>query len=172
LSGVWKRRKAFIDRIVSGNPHAGKLHVYTRGRVAGAACARKGYPHLYVHAKMAVIDDELMLIGSANCNNRGWETDSELVVATFQDATGTASVAGRLRMRLWAHHLGVDQGAVNDPIASRRLWDVAPNRHVCRYDPKGGSDPWSDYKPDMIIDPSDRRPGDPCETLLRAHSVP
>jgi hypothetical protein len=43
---------------------------------------------------------------------------------------------------------------------------------VCAYDPKGGSDPWSDYKPDMIIDPSDRRPGDPCETLLRAHGGP
>jgi phosphatidylserine/phosphatidylglycerophosphate/cardiolipin synthase-like enzyme len=171
LSGVWKRRQAFIDRIVSGNPHADKLHVYTRGRVTAAACARKGYPHLYVHAKMAVIDDELMLIGSANCNNRGWETDSELVVATFQDASGQASVAGRLRAQLWAHHLGVGQGTVLDPLASRQLWDAAPSRHVCPYDPKGGSDPWSDYKPDMIIDPSDRRPGDPCETLLRAPGV-
>jgi len=118
---------------------------------------------------MAVIDDELMLIGSANCNNRGWETDSELVVATFQDATGTASVAGRLRMRLWAHHLDVDQGAVNDPIASRRLWDVAPNRHVCRYDPAALTDRRGSDRPDEITDPSDRRPGDPCQTLLRAY---
>jgi len=169
LPGVWRRRKAFIDRIVTGNPHGGKLHVYTRAKVTAGTCARKGYPHLYVHAKMAVIDDELMLIGSANCNNRGWETDSELVVATFQDATGQASVAGRLRMQLWAHHLGVDRGAVADPIASRKLWDGAPNRNVCRYDPRAHTDPWASDRPDGIIDPSDRRPGDPCETLLRAH---
>jgi len=168
LPGVWRRRKAFIDRIVSGNPHAGKLHVYTRADITAGTCARNGYPHLYVHAKTAVIDDELMLIGSANCNNRGWETDSELVVATFQDATGMASVAGRLRMQLWAHHLGVDQGAVADPIASRQLWDTAPHRYVCRYDPSAHTDPWGGDRPDRITDPSDRRPGDPCETLLRA----
>ncbi len=37
-----------------------------------------------------MIDDELMLIGSANCNNRGWETDSELVIASFEDDGGTS----------------------------------------------------------------------------------
>src|SRR5262249_11142402 len=147
LPGVWRRRKAFIDRIVTGNPHGGKLHVYTRAKVTARTCARKGYPRLIVQAKMALIDGAQMLIGSANCNNRGWETDSELVVATFQDATGQASVGGRLRMQLWAHHLGVDRGAVADPIASRKLWDGAPNRNVCRSAPTAQPDPCDTHRP-------------------------
>ena len=89
---------------------------------------------------MAVIDDELMLIGSANCNNRGWETDSELVVASFEDdQRARASAAGRLRVALWAHHLGVPASAVADPVRSRGLWDTASSRLVCRYDPGGGT---------------------------------
>jgi len=162
----WARRKTFIHDITNRNPHAGKLHVYTRTAGQQQPCIRAGAPHLYVHAKMAVIDDELMLIGSANCNNRGWETDSELVTASFEDATGPGTVAGGLRAALWAHHLGVPSSAVADPVSSRQLWDTASTRRVCRYDPDGGDDSILSYRPDFIVDPSDRQPGDPCRTLL------
>ena len=165
MPGVWGRRRAFISRITGRNPHAGKLHVYTRTAGQRQPCVRANAAHLYVHAKMAVIDDELMLIGSANCNNRGWETDSELVIASFEDDGGTTATAGRLRMALWAHHLGVRPPEVADPVNSRTLWDTASTRRVCRYDP-GGSDSWLHYRPDYFVDPSDRQPGDPCRTLL------
>ena len=174
IPGVWQRRKNFVELIVKGNPHAAKLHVYTRAALLGGKCVRQGETlrHLYVHAKMAVVDDELMLIGSANCNNRGWETDSELVVATFENGRGASSVAGRLRADLWAHHLNVPVTSVADPVAGRALWDTAPKRHVCGYDPVGGKDPWGSDRPDSIIDPSDRRPGDPCTTLLTGAATP
>ena len=166
LPGVWHRRLTFIECITAGNPDAGKLHIYTRD-ARPAAVSPSNVPHSYVHAKMAVIDDELMLIGSANCNNRGWETDSELVAASFEDASGPASMAGRLRTALWAHHLGVSASAVADPLRSRALWDTASSRLVCRYDPSGGRDGTvSRMTPDRLVDPSDRRPGDPCVTLL------
>jgi len=168
LPGVWNRRKAFIETIIKGNQHSAKLHVYTRAKLDGKSCIRTGERHLYVHAKMAVIDDQLMLIGSANCNNRGWESDSELVVATFENATGAACVAGRLQATFWPHHLGLSAGAVADPLRSRPLWDSAPGRRVCRYDPDARKDKWGSDRPDAIIDPSDRRPGDPCLTLLSA----
>jgi phosphatidylserine/phosphatidylglycerophosphate/cardiolipin synthase-like enzyme len=163
---VWERRKAFIHGITARNPHAAKLHVYTRAAGQQQPCIRAGAPHLYVHAKMAVIDDELMLIGSANCNNRGWETDSELVTASFEDATGPGTVAGGLRAALWSYHLGVPASAVADPVSSRQLWDTAGTRRVCRYDPDGGHDHFWDWRPESAADPSDRRPGDPCRTLL------
>jgi phosphatidylserine/phosphatidylglycerophosphate/cardiolipin synthase-like enzyme len=165
LPKVWARRKAFISRITDDRRHAGKLHVYTRAAGPQQPCVRSGAWHLYVHAKMAVIDDELMLIGSANCNNRGWETDSELVTASFEDATGPGTVAGGLRAALWSHHLGVRPSAVADPVSSRQLWDTAATRLVCRYDPDGGHDGLLNY-PDFVADPSDRQPGDPCRTLL------
>ncbi len=175
LSGIWQRRKDFIEQIVKGNPHAAKLHVYTLAQLSGGRCVREGaVRHLYVHSKMAVIDDELMLIGSANCNNRGWETDSELVVATFENGRGATSVAGRLRADLWAHHLKVTAAAVADPVAARALWDTAPGRRVCSYDVNGGKDKLLDpgrLVPGMI-DPSDRRPGDPCTTLLTRAAAP
>jgi phosphatidylserine/phosphatidylglycerophosphate/cardiolipin synthase-like enzyme len=116
---------------------------------------------------MAVIDDELMLIGSANCNNRGWETDSELVIASFEDEGGTSATAGKLRMELWCHHLHVPASELADPVGSRRLWDTASARSVCRYDPDGGQDSFvSRHTPDSFVDPSDRKAGDPCRTLL------
>lgn len=168
MPGIWARRKDFIHRITAGSPHAGKLHIYTRTDGQRQPCVRANAPHLYVHAKMAVIDDELMLIGSANCNNRGWETDSELVIASFEDEGGTTATAGQLRMALWAHHLGVPASAVADPAGSRQLWDTAATRRVCRYDPDGGHDGRLSWRPDFIVDPSDRQRGDPCSTLLRA----
>ena len=166
LQGVWSRRKAFLDRIARGNPHAGKLRVYTRVAGSPPACRRDTGPHLYVHAKMAVIDDELMLIGSANMNNRSYETDSEVVVAAWEDTpAGQVSRARRLRMALWSHHLGLSPARLADPVRSPALWDSAPSRQVCRYDPTAGHDQpaWDRY-----VDPTDRRPDDPCCTLLRA----
>ena len=122
------------------NPHAGKLHVYTRvAATSRSPAGATGGPHLYVHSKMAVIDDELLLIGSANCNNRGWESDSELVVACVRGARpGQLSTAQRLRMALWAHHLDQPPRTSDDPVRSRALWDRAPTRHVCRYIPTAG----------------------------------
>jgi phosphatidylserine/phosphatidylglycerophosphate/cardiolipin synthase-like enzyme len=167
LPGRWRRRRQFIEHITQRNPHAGKLHVYTRALVPAESCRRDSGRHLYVHAKMAVIDDELMLIGSANINNRGWETDSELVVAAFEDTpAGQSSTARKLRMALWSHHLGQPASRLADPVRSRGLWDSAPARHVCRYDPRARSDS-DDWKPDRLVDPSDRRPADPCCTLLQ-----
>ena len=117
---------------------------------------------------MAVIDDELLIVGSANCNNRGWETDSELAVASFEDAApGAVTTAKRLRTSLWAEHLGQPLAAVEDAIRSKGLWDTAPTRHVCRYNPHGGSDPFDPVRDrDSVVDPSDRQAGDACCTRL------
>ena len=124
LNGVWRRRREFIDRITRGNPHANKLHVYT---LADKGCVRDG-PHTYVHSKMAVIDDDLLLIGSANCNHRGWETDSELVVAAFEHVgLDRFSTAHKLRMALWREHLGEPESILRDPIMSRGFWDSSPH---------------------------------------------
>ena len=168
LPGVWRRRRLFIEHITRANRYASKLHVYTRKVGTGDSCRRSSGAHLYVHSKMAVIDDELMLVGSANCNHRGWETDSELVVASFEaPRAGQPVEARRLRMQLWAHHLGVPESALADPVRSRRLWDTAPTRRVCAYDPRGGRDGLLSDRPDAFVDPSDRRPTDPCCSLLR-----
>jgi phosphatidylserine/phosphatidylglycerophosphate/cardiolipin synthase-like enzyme len=64
---------------------------------------------IYVHAKVCVVDDEWMTVGSDNLNLRSWTHDSELTCAVV-DATG--ALPRSLRASLWAEHLGV---AADDP---------------------------------------------------------
>jgi phosphatidylserine/phosphatidylglycerophosphate/cardiolipin synthase-like enzyme len=58
------------------------------------------YRPIYVHAKVAIIDDLWSTVGSANLNNRGLRDDTEMNVATLD-----GELARGLRMLLWAEHL-------------------------------------------------------------------
>src|SRR5439155_18796674 len=69
-------------------------------------------------------DDELAIIGSANCNRRGWESDSEVVAVILDkpNSVTNCSFAQTLRAKLWAEHLGVDEVKVRDGLASKDCW--------------------------------------------------
>ena len=120
----------------------GKLRVFFLCDPSAQGMARFG-DHTYVHAKMLVVGDEVAVIGSANVNRRGWEHDSEVVAGIVGPGRDGTPVARRLRVRLWAEHLGVPQASVADPIASKGLWTTAPTRRVCPYDPIADTDPLS-----------------------------
>ncbi len=60
------------------------------------------YRPIYVHAKVAIVDDLWSTVGSANLNNRGMRDDTEMNVATLN-----AELARDLRLMLWAEHLGL-----------------------------------------------------------------
>jgi phosphatidylserine/phosphatidylglycerophosphate/cardiolipin synthase-like enzyme len=55
---------------------------------------------VYVHAKVAVVDDRWLTIGSANLNARGLFNDSEANLVTHDPR-----LARDTRLRLWAEHL-------------------------------------------------------------------
>jgi phosphatidylserine/phosphatidylglycerophosphate/cardiolipin synthase-like enzyme len=64
---------------------------------------------IYVHAKIAVVDDRFLRVGSSNLNNRSQGLDSEcdVIVDTALPANGGAGEAvAALRHRLLAEHLG------------------------------------------------------------------
>lgn len=97
--------------------------------------------HTYVHAKSWVFDDELAVIGSANCNRRGYQHDSEVDAFIFDDAPipivaaareageggiFTATFAQRYRASLWSEHLGVPASTLMDGVASASLWLARP----------------------------------------------
>jgi phosphatidylserine/phosphatidylglycerophosphate/cardiolipin synthase-like enzyme len=65
------------------------------------------YRPTYVHAKVALVDDAWCLVGSANLNDRGLVTDTELDAVVCD-----APLARALRMALWAEHLGLSPAAV------------------------------------------------------------
>lgn len=62
------------------------------------------YRPIYVHAKVAIVDDLWATAGSGNLNNRGMRDDTEMNVATLD-----ADLAKSLRLMLQAEHLGLVQ---------------------------------------------------------------
>ncbi len=60
------------------------------------------YRPIYVHAKVAIVDDIWATVGSGNLNNRGMHDDTEMNVATLD-----ADLAYNFRLMLQAEHLGL-----------------------------------------------------------------
>jgi phosphatidylserine/phosphatidylglycerophosphate/cardiolipin synthase-like enzyme len=65
---------------------------------------------LYVHAKVGIVDDAWMTIGSANLNEHSLFNDSEMNVVCCDP-----QLARETRLRLWAEHLAGQ--AVDGPVA-------------------------------------------------------
>jgi phosphatidylserine/phosphatidylglycerophosphate/cardiolipin synthase-like enzyme len=55
---------------------------------------------LYVHAKIGIVDDAWLTVGSANLNEHSFFNDTEMNVVTCDP-----TVARETRLRLWAEHL-------------------------------------------------------------------
>lgn len=83
-------------------------HPYTAG---GAA--------IYVHAKVMVVDDRVIRVGSSNFNNRSLRLDTECDVAieAADDATSACILA--IRDGLIAEHLGVERDTLTAEIEGR-----------------------------------------------------
>jgi phosphatidylserine/phosphatidylglycerophosphate/cardiolipin synthase-like enzyme/uncharacterized membrane protein YdjX (TVP38/TMEM64 family) len=73
-----------------------------------------------VHSKIAVVDDRLVRVGSANLNNRsmGFDTECDLAIEAFDDKTEQA--IARFRNRLVGEHLGVAPERVAETLAAER----------------------------------------------------
>jgi phosphatidylserine/phosphatidylglycerophosphate/cardiolipin synthase-like enzyme len=71
-----------------------------------------------------IVDDEFVLIGSANVGQRSMTYDSEIQVGVVD---GVNAFAKELRKTLWAEHTGRTAVALNDPNAAYTLFktDVA-----------------------------------------------
>jgi phosphatidylserine/phosphatidylglycerophosphate/cardiolipin synthase-like enzyme len=84
--------------------------------------AESGWP-IYVHAKVGIVDDVWMIVGSDNLNIRSWTNDSELSCAVIDErldprepadpgglGDGARQLARETRLALWCEHLGRDPG--------------------------------------------------------------
>jgi phosphatidylserine/phosphatidylglycerophosphate/cardiolipin synthase-like enzyme len=98
-------------------------------------------PNTYTHAKCWIFDDELAVIGSANCNRRGWESDSEVAAIIYDDLdpADKQRFAKTLRANLWHEHLGVPVQKLYDWLGGDKLWPqfkAAPKKecNVVYYD--------------------------------------
>jgi phosphatidylserine/phosphatidylglycerophosphate/cardiolipin synthase-like enzyme len=106
-----RTRGRFIERLKSADRH-GRFRVYAP--VTALGCT------IIVHAKLTIIDDVLLRIGSANLNNRSLGLDSECDLSF--EASGDAASSNRaqvirLRNRLLAHWLGCGEARMAAEIA-------------------------------------------------------
>jgi len=89
--------------------------------LAATISARTGrtVDRIYVHAKVGIVDDRWLTIGSANLNAHSLFNDSEMNIVTCDPA-----LARDTRLRLWAEHLERDESAVAGDPASvfDELW--------------------------------------------------
>jgi phospholipase D1/2 len=67
-----------------------------------------------VHAKIMVVDDALLCVGSANLNRRSMRSDSECNLAIEATSTEMRRTIAGLRRRLMAEHLGSTVEALSD----------------------------------------------------------
>jgi phosphatidylserine/phosphatidylglycerophosphate/cardiolipin synthase-like enzyme len=93
-----------------------------RGRLLACTLYARSGPvtdPIYVHAKVAIVDDRWLTIGSANLNEHSFFNDTEMnVVAQDPD------LARRTRLRLWSEHLELAEDEIpDDPVrAIDELW--------------------------------------------------
>ncbi len=74
---------------------------------------------IYVHAKVLVVDDRFLRVGSSNFNNRSLGLDTECDVALAARTPEEATRIAAIRNGLLAEHLGTDSLNVAKAIADR-----------------------------------------------------
>jgi phosphatidylserine/phosphatidylglycerophosphate/cardiolipin synthase-like enzyme len=87
-----------------------------------------GYP-IYVHAKVATIDDHWLTIGSANLNEHSLFNDSEMNIVSHDPA-----LAKTTRLRLWSEHLEQPVAKIDGDPAQiiDNLWRPLANEQLER----------------------------------------
>jgi phosphatidylserine/phosphatidylglycerophosphate/cardiolipin synthase-like enzyme len=91
-----------LGQLVAADNGGGRLLATTIRSLSGHRDDR-----LYVHAKVGIVDDRWLTVGSANLNAHSLLNDTEMNVVTED-----VHLARDTRLRLWAEHLAVDLEAL------------------------------------------------------------
>jgi phospholipase D1/2 len=104
------QRERVLAQLRRADRH-GRLGVFhpVHGRVA-----------IQVHAKVLVVDDRLVRVGSANLNQRSMVLDTECDLAIEADSAPDRASISHFRNSLLAEHLGVGSKAVAEAIEAHR----------------------------------------------------
>jgi phosphatidylserine/phosphatidylglycerophosphate/cardiolipin synthase-like enzyme len=109
----WLEQKAMdatrlmLVKAIGRADHRGRFKVYVPVTSKGA--------DIYVHAKVAIVDDRLLRVGSSNLNNRSQGLDSEcdvIIDAGLAANRDSGAAMTALRYRLLGEHLGCEPGEV------------------------------------------------------------
>lgn len=99
--------RAQLIRQLRARDEQGRFRIYTP--------VTKGGADIYVHAKIMIVDDLILRVGSANLNNRSMGLDSECdltIDARLCGGSDTVRLISDVKNDLLAEHLGCDTSAV------------------------------------------------------------
>jgi phosphatidylserine/phosphatidylglycerophosphate/cardiolipin synthase-like enzyme len=111
-----RNRERLLRRLIRADRYQ-RLRIYYP-----AICEGDGEHPIHVHAKLMVVDDRILRIGSANLNSRsmGLDTECDLLIEA-RDETTRRGICG-IRERLMAEHLGTTAAVARETaIAERSL---------------------------------------------------
>ena len=102
-----RARGDFVRRLRRADRH-GRFHIYSPATRLGRI--------IVVHAKVAIIDDVFVRVGSANMNNRsgGFDTECDLVIEA--DSQADRAAVDDLRAGLVRHWLGCSQAEMDGAL--------------------------------------------------------
>lgn len=165
---VWNQTTGWLERFAMGGnrdrllrrlaaaDHRGRLRVYRR--------TAPGAPGLEVamHAKVIIVDDRFLRVGSSNLNNRSLGVDTECDLAVEATDTATCEAIAQVRDSLLAEHLACPAGTVRQMVAAGGLIGA-----IEILNPRTGT--LQPYTIDPGSGPTDELTGtallDPCEPL-------
>ena len=101
-----------LGQLIAADDGAGRLLATTIRSLSGHRDDR-----LYVHAKVGIVDDRWLTIGSANLNAHSLLNDTEMNVVT-----DNAELARDTRLRLWSEHLGIDVAGEDPSVTVDERW--------------------------------------------------
>jgi phosphatidylserine/phosphatidylglycerophosphate/cardiolipin synthase-like enzyme len=99
--------RAELMKALADADHEGRFRIYNP--------LTQGGEQIYVHAKVTIIDDRMLRVGSANLNNRSMGLDSEcdIMIDAATDPSGSAAERiAAIRTDLMAEHLDVSTAEI------------------------------------------------------------
>ncbi len=113
--------RGLMERVFMGNNRDRILRVLARADRWGKFAAYYPYVtgpdgrcNVHIHAKVLIVDDVLLRIGSANLNNRSMGLDTECDLSIEGATAREREAIGRVRTKLIAEHLGTAPEAVEE----------------------------------------------------------
>ncbi len=113
------RREPYAAFFFEKLARLGRYENFTLAAIA-ASHTNGSYDEIYVHSKLALIDDAWCTIGSTNVAERSFHQDTELNASLWHAASVRA-----LRRELFLEHLGLDTDGQDDRAALRAFHEVA-----------------------------------------------
>ena len=104
--------RAELARVIEEADHKDRFQLYV---------AWTGETPIYIHAKLMIVDDRILRIGSANLNNRSMGLDSECDVfidceRAHNKGRDLEKTIRKVRISLLAEHCGVGEEAMDDLV--------------------------------------------------------